>query len=46
MGGGSLNFMLPKRGGSQKNLSWALGRAIPFLTNIAKIKKIKIKYII
>ena len=34
-GGGSLHFMKPKRGGSPKNLSKALGRAISLFVDIA-----------
>ena len=36
-GGRVIKFYVAKKGGGggTKNLSWALGRAIPFLTNIA-----------
>ena len=34
-GGRVIKFYVAKKGRVTKNLSWALGRAIPFLANIA-----------
>ena len=35
MGGRVIKFYVAKKGRGTKYLSWALGRAIPFLANIA-----------